>query len=187
MQPLNSAGTPSCQLSIKRKTTGESAWMHSDVANLHLQLFLLLAVHHNYIPQDPVVKRKLYALPPCDTLHRQPGVAAIACRRAGQKKKGFPVRVKAESLDWGATKNGEMCHPGRRLAGSWLRGGDEQEGGLERKLIRPVMEVKPLIPNKSLPKNPGETLQACTACVCVELRVSYMSRKHVSSQLSLAV
>lgn len=72
----------------------------------------------------------------------------------------------------------------RELAEGW-RG--EQEGGLERKLIRPVMEVKPLIPNKSLPKNPGETLQACTACVCVELWVSYMSRKHVSSQLSLAV
>lgn len=45
----------------------------------HLQLFLPLAVHHNYIPQEPPVRLKSSDPPPCDSLRSwQPGEAALA-------------------------------------------------------------------------------------------------------------
>lgn len=53
-----------------------------------------------------------------------------------------------------------------------MKHGGEEERGLEKKLIRPVMGAKPVILNKS-PYNPGEIVQACrnTVCVCVHVCV----------------
>lgn len=98
VRPRSFAGTPFCQLSIKRDTFGHCqldrvnpsvrchsssllfpiSWLtflssSSILASLvpvrfHLQLLLPLAVHHNCIPQDPPVRVKPSALPPRDTL-----------------------------------------------------------------------------------------------------------------------
>lgn len=120
VRPQSFAGTPFCQLSIKRETIGHcqldpmnlSVRCHSSFPlysnfladfsssaisaslvpiHFHLQLVLPLAVHHNYIPQDPLVRH-------------QPGEAVIACPCAGEKR--VRVTAKAKSLDSSATKTG---------------------------------------------------------------------------------
>lgn len=122
VQPRNFSGTPFCQLSINRETIGHcqlnpmnlSVRRHSSFplysnfladfsssaisASLvpicfHLLLFLPLAVHHNYIPPDPLVRVEHSAPPPCDTLHsRQPGEAATRSTGVPQQRQSPWIR-----------------------------------------------------------------------------------------------